>query len=219
MADINFAHGIGVGTQTRCSSGYFYVPYDDADPFDGAGIVNTIKIDIQDIGGNDQLRLYHGHISGGVFYFYDYNPKVTLTLNGQTGWRTFTAPDDFTAFEVAEGDSIAFYAHNNDCRPGRSNTGDYKKYGYNSADPPYSSSLSLSSSTVRRIELKVEGSFVGPTETIVAKDFPMLHLESPIKAKELRSKVSGATVTHVAKDFPEALLKKGKAKELRSKWQ
>jgi len=54
-------------------------------------------------------------------------------------------------------------------------------------------------------------------ETIVAKEFPMLYYaESP---QELRSKVSGAVITHVAKDFPEALLKTGKAKELRSKWE
>lgn len=56
-------------------------------------------------------------------------------------------------------------------------------------------------------------------ETIIAKNFPMEYLESPIKAKELKSKVSGATITRVANDFPETLLKKGKSSELRSKWQ
>lgn len=56
------------------------------------------------------------------------------------------------------------------------------------------------------------------TETIMSKTFPMLYLESPIKAKELKSEVSGATITKVAKDFPETLIRNGKAKELRSKW-
>jgi hypothetical protein len=57
------------------------------------------------------------------------------------------------------------------------------------------------------------------TETITAKSFPMLYLAKPIEAQELRSKVEGATVTKITKDFPEVLLKAGKAKELRSKWQ
>jgi hypothetical protein len=55
-------------------------------------------------------------------------------------------------------------------------------------------------------------------ETITAKSFPMIYLPKPIKAQELKSKVEGATITHVSKDFPEELLKKDKAKELRSKF-
>lgn len=57
---------------------------------------------------------------------------------------------------------------------------------------------------------------LGPTETITAKEFPMIYYAKT--PQELRSKVNNATITHVAKDFPEALLKTGKAKELRSKW-
>ena len=55
-------------------------------------------------------------------------------------------------------------------------------------------------------------------ETIAAKTFPMLYLSKPVTAQELISKVEGATVKHVAKDFPEALIKDGKAEELRSKF-
>lgn len=58
---------------------------------------------------------------------------------------------------------------------------------------------------------------LGPVETSIAKEFPMTYLSN--SAKELRSKVSGATIDHVAKDFPEVLVKKGKAQELRSKWE
>lgn len=58
---------------------------------------------------------------------------------------------------------------------------------------------------------------IAVVETIVAKEFPMLYYAAT--PQELRSKVSGATVTSIAKDFPEALLKKGKASELRSKWE
>lgn len=60
---------------------------------------------------------------------------------------------------------------------------------------------------------------VGVVETITAKQFPMQYLDKPTKAEELKSKVEGATVTHIAKDFPVTLLKTGKAKELRSKWE
>jgi hypothetical protein len=56
------------------------------------------------------------------------------------------------------------------------------------------------------------------TETITAKNFPMLYLSKPIKAQELISKVEGATITKVANDFPLELIKSGKAKELKSKW-
>jgi hypothetical protein len=57
------------------------------------------------------------------------------------------------------------------------------------------------------------------TETLVTNSFPMEYLEKPVSAMELTSKVEGATVTNVSKDFPESLLKAGKAKELRSKWE
>jgi hypothetical protein len=56
------------------------------------------------------------------------------------------------------------------------------------------------------------------TETIVAKNFPMDYLPSPIKALQLTSKVSGATIQMVSNDYPLALIKKGKAEELRSKF-
>jgi hypothetical protein len=55
-------------------------------------------------------------------------------------------------------------------------------------------------------------------ETIVAKDYPMNYLPTPIKAMQLTSKVSGATIIKVSQDYPLTLLKKGKAEELRSKW-
>ena len=55
-------------------------------------------------------------------------------------------------------------------------------------------------------------------ETIIAMEFPMLYRVEPVTSKELRSRVSGATITKIAKDFPEILYKDGKTKELRSKW-
>ncbi len=55
-------------------------------------------------------------------------------------------------------------------------------------------------------------------ETIIAKEFPMLYRAEPVTAKELRSKVSGATVTNIANIFPQELIKVGKAKDLRSRW-
>ncbi len=55
-------------------------------------------------------------------------------------------------------------------------------------------------------------------EIILAMEFPMLWRTEPVTAKELRSRVSGATITKVANIFPQELLKAGKAKELKSKW-
>ncbi|MEM1532430.1 MAG: hypothetical protein QW599_06265 [Nitrososphaerota archaeon] len=60
---------------------------------------------------------------------------------------------------------------------------------------------------------------VAPVEIIVTNDFPMMYLAEPATAKELKSKVSGATIIHITKDFPETLIKTRKAQELRSKWQ
>lgn len=55
-------------------------------------------------------------------------------------------------------------------------------------------------------------------ETIIAMTFPMLYRAEPVTAKELRSRVSGATITKVVQEYPQVLIKAGKAKELRSKW-
>ncbi len=55
-------------------------------------------------------------------------------------------------------------------------------------------------------------------ETIIAMEFPMLYRAEPVTSKELRSRVSGATITKVASTFPQELLKAGKARDLRSKW-
>ncbi len=55
-------------------------------------------------------------------------------------------------------------------------------------------------------------------ETIVAMEFPMLYRFEPVTSKELRSRVSGATITKIASTFPQEVLKTGKSKDLRSKW-
>lgn len=55
-------------------------------------------------------------------------------------------------------------------------------------------------------------------ETIIAMVFPMLYRSEPVTNKELRSRVSGATITKVANIFPQELVKAGKAGELKSRW-
>ncbi len=55
-------------------------------------------------------------------------------------------------------------------------------------------------------------------ETIIAMEFPMLYRAEPVTSKELRSRVSGATITKIANIFPQEVLKTGKSKDLRSKW-
>jgi hypothetical protein len=59
---------------------------------------------------------------------------------------------------------------------------------------------------------------VAVVETIVAKNFPMDYLPSPVKAAQLTSKVSGATITKVSQEYPSTALKKDKAAQLKSKW-
>jgi hypothetical protein len=56
-------------------------------------------------------------------------------------------------------------------------------------------------------------------EIIVAKDYPMVYLPTPVDAKQLTSKVSGATIQTVNRDLPITVIKKGKASELKSKFQ
>lgn len=56
-------------------------------------------------------------------------------------------------------------------------------------------------------------------ETVVAKNFPMEYVESPIKAEQLTSKVQGTTMITISKDFPRQMIKKTKAQDLRSKWE
>jgi hypothetical protein len=59
---------------------------------------------------------------------------------------------------------------------------------------------------------------VAIVETIVAKNFPMNYLPSPVKAEQLTSKVSGATIQMISQDYPITMIKSGKAEELKSKW-
>lgn len=73
----------------------------------------------------------------------------------------------------------------------------------------------------KRISYKNDLWWVPPpslVETIVAQEFPMTYYSNSASVKELRSKVSGATVTKIANDFPPGLIKAGKAQELTGKW-
>ena len=66
---------------------------------------------------------------------------------------------------------------------------------------------------VDHIEVTVYYTEAGaPVETVVAMEFPMRYIQSPEKSKQLRSKVSGATVIKTSMDFPETLVKKGRGK-------
>jgi hypothetical protein len=56
-------------------------------------------------------------------------------------------------------------------------------------------------------------------ETITTNSYPMQYLPIPLKAMELASKVEDAAIIPVALDYPLKLIKKGKAQELRSKFQ
>jgi hypothetical protein len=66
----------------------------------------------------------------------------------------------------------------------------------------------------------LSGTWVPPAVavTIVAEDFPMEYLPYPAKAKQLTSKVSGATIQKISQDYPLTVIKKGTANILKSKF-
>jgi hypothetical protein len=161
MADINYGYGTGL-SDNNSVDGYFYCVYSAADTpetFDGAGWVDTIKIYNATTDG--RFRLWKGTFVGETFVFDDYEEIVDIS-GLSTGWITLTAPADFTAFEVTSATGLGFYSASDNADGlilgGGTGVGNMN-YGYNSADPDYSSSLALSDGTSRRLEIKVEGPF------------------------------------------------------------
>jgi hypothetical protein len=133
---------------------------------------------------------------------------VSKSANLGTSWATYTgASYDFPGYTVTDPSDyfrIAYIANVTVKKAGQ--------YAYLRIDDQ---TLALADQT-RSQDWSFQA--VAVTETIVAKNYPMLYLSKPVDAQMLISKVEGATVSHVAKDLPEVIVKSGKAQELRSKF-
>lgn len=168
MADINYGDGTGEN-DSQTANGYAYTAMASptvVETFDGAGSVKTIKL--YNYTNNGRLRIWKGTVSGLAFTFDDYTEIVDVDLTGKgTGWITLTAPTDFAAFDVTADTVLLFYSStntSNGTQIGRGNDPP-NRYGYNSADPPYSSGFTFSvGGTTHRLEVKIEGDFPAPAD-------------------------------------------------------
>ncbi|MFW9780475.1 MAG: hypothetical protein ACFFE8_16660, partial [Candidatus Heimdallarchaeota archaeon] len=155
----SFGHGVGVGNEAATAdNGLYYVYEGDGTPstFDIDGVVDSIFIDIaQNFGG--VLDFYLGTISGSTFSFHQYTPIASVDVSGKgTGWMEFTAPADFTAFNVNQGDVLALYSAIEDAYIGRSTSGGNLQYGYTTVNDPFSTPQPITMGSVaRRIEIFV----------------------------------------------------------------
>jgi len=179
MADINYGYGTGAADDSATSSGYTYTACDSDSlvaTFDGAGLVN--KVQVYNAGAaNSRIRIWKGTLDDAdTFRFDDPDNEIVDISNVGTGWQTFNAPGDFTAFEVDSDTALVFYSHSTTTTGmiyGRT-ANEVDHYGYNSDDPdPYADTLdmNLGSSTTHRLEVKLEGDFVSAvTVTDVESD-------------------------------------------------
>jgi len=133
---------------------------------------------------------------------------VSKSANLGTAWATYTGANysfaEYTVVDQTDYLEIDYVANVTAKKSGQ--------YAYLRIDD---NTLALADQTRSQ-----EWSFQAPaiTEAIVAKNFPMDYLPSPVKAQQLTSKVSGATITTVSQDYPLTALKKDKARELKSKF-
>lgn len=101
----NAGRGYVNGNTSATSSGVTYL--DTAVPCDETGNVKSIKCNLE---SNDTtLKIGCCSLSGVTAYPRVY---VTIDITGLgVGIKTFTAPEDFTEFEMVVGDCIMFYSH------------------------------------------------------------------------------------------------------------
>jgi hypothetical protein len=132
---------------------------------------------------------------------------VSKSANLGTSWATYTGANysfaEYTVVDQTDYLEIDYIANVTAKKAGQ--------YAYLRIDD---NTLALADQTRSQ-----EWSFQAPAivETIVAKNFPMDYLPSPVKAEQLISKVSGATIQMISQDYPLTMIKSGKAEELKSK--
>lgn len=107
-------YGAGDHNALACTSDYTYVDTDY--PADETFSVTSIYVYNTDAGTSWEVGC--GSLSGDTF-----TPRTYVVIAATaTGAQTFTAPTDFTAFEMQSGDLIFFYSHVNKCEPDTTNS-------------------------------------------------------------------------------------------------
>ena len=154
------SYGLGTGLNDNPSGTALYSVYsanNTPETFDSAGSVRSIKI--YNNTTNGWLRIWKGTFSGTTFSFDSYTEAVSIT-GLSTGWITLTSPTDFTAFDVTTSTALVFQSNTDNAiglTIGGTDTAP-EFAGYSSgATPPYSSSIAMSQSTARRLEIYIEG--------------------------------------------------------------
>ena len=200
-----------------------------AHQFDATSYINTpeklngIKTRIESVG------LSAGAVAGRfvrvcwIPVYADYTPTYNVHLESKQdneatsnlGKITFdtveyTLPDDVSK---AVGDYEAKYASDSGYEFHSWEVTDGVSVSNNTANP--TTVTVAAAGTLRAVYSEIT---VGPTETIVAKTFPMVYLAKPPAAAALMSKAEGGTFTEISKTFPRIYIKGGKATQLQSKW-
>jgi hypothetical protein len=128
---------------------------------DADGWVTTIKVNLYD--NANTLKIGCGYLSGSTFYMRNY---VTIDTTGDgTGQLTYTAPTDFTAFQMYAGDWIVFYSNSTGyVTIDRTITGPTgHRFANASGDQMDEVSFETSSSSASDIEFEFQGSPLGWT--------------------------------------------------------
>ena len=148
----NAGRGYVDGGDAATSTNYTYT--DNAVACDADGFVTTIKANIA--ANNDILRIGCGSLVGTTF-----TPRhvVDIDITGDgTGQKTYTAPADFTAFQMIAGDFIMTFSDGSTSTIDRSSTGSPLGYGYNDiGDDTEAASFTVTLSTSRVLEFEFEG--------------------------------------------------------------
>jgi len=148
--------GAGTGGTARGSLYTSYSASGVGATFDAAGTCDSISFYIA--GTSRHFRLWKGTWSGTTFVFDSFTEEVDVTVSSG-GLITLTAPADFTAFAVTADTALAFYSnsYSSGVTLARDTTQSPNFSGFNSADPPYSRSLSMNQSTGGVLQFKATG--------------------------------------------------------------
>jgi hypothetical protein len=183
------------------------------DPHYGYIVVCSYSV----INGNAGQRMYCGH-NNVLYGMGEIDDEISLGV---------TVPDaEWHKYEIRKVWNTIYFYYDNTLKGYKTitttpNRLSFGAFGVDSATTFYYDALALRKFVYPEPSHGAWGSEETPVavaETIVAMNFPMDYLPSPIKAEQLTSKVSGATIQQVSQDYPLTLIKKDKAAELKSKF-
>lgn len=88
--------------------------------------------------------------------------KHVVNISGPItlGAHVFTAPADFTEFEVEPGDYLFFYSSNNTCRPTRTSSASPEGVGYAEGDKTGESGFTFAGGSVDTIEVQLSDGYI-----------------------------------------------------------